>query len=103
MDSEYDESTEGKKKLKRYSDAIDKLMNNEVWDDNDPIYKEFDAAEDDYLRSQGRSTANKLIKEYGEDTFRKFMSLEGNKSAYEKKVNDLIEDYADTHRYVHGF
>ena len=103
VSNEYDESDEGKKKLKRYSDAIDNLMTEDGWDDEDPRYKEFDVAEDDYLRNQGRYTANKLIEKHGEQTFRKFMKSEGNRAAYEKKVEELIEDYADSHRWIHGF
>ena len=66
-DDEYDRTEEGKKKKKAYEKEIDKMFNDPDFDDSLDKQSKFAKVEEDYLRSQARYTAKKLLNDYGSE------------------------------------
>lgn len=64
-DDEYDRTEEGKKKKKVYEKEIDKMFDDPDFDGSLDKQSKFAKAEEDYLRSQARYTAKKLLNDYG--------------------------------------
>lgn len=66
-DDEYDKTEEGKKKKKAYEKEITKMFDDPDFDGNVSKQSKFNKVEEDYLRSQARYTANKLLQDYGSE------------------------------------
>lgn len=107
---EFDQTAKGKKLLKAYKDAVDKLEDpNTEDDDPDFLYTNnpgsFSAIEREYLYEKGKYAATKLIDKYGTEKFAdiNLTAYTATKPYSYKDVEDLIDKYADSEAYVHSW
>jgi hypothetical protein len=102
---EYDETPQGKQKLKAYSKEIDIMENDPKWSDSVENMKRFDKAERDYLYNQGVYVAKKMAQKYGEKDFTDYYES-GGASAYGVTTHDgknIYDRYAKTHMSAHSY
>lgn len=95
FEDEFDETESGKKMKRNYEKQINRMYSDNDWDDNPQKQKEFNAAEESYLRKQAEYAAKKLIETYGNEKVSIYASrgkIQSGKSAME-----LISDQWWTH------
>ena len=90
-EEEYTKTKEGRQKQKKYYDEMDKM---EESYEEDYDYTNFNAAEEDYLRSSMRYAAQKLQKEYGKEEF-SILASRGRSSVLtgEEAVKAIEDDW----------
>lgn len=95
IDDEYDKTPDGKAKLSAYRKAIRKMENSDDWSDSDQ--KNFDKIERDYLESQARYTAEKMVQKYGEAKINAYAN-NGTVRAGANAVDELTKQW-ERHTY----
>ena len=78
-DDEYDRTEEGKKKKKAYEKEISKMFDDPDFDGSLDKQSKFNKTEEDYLRSQAKYTAKKLLNDYGSEKLSILVSRGSNK------------------------
>ena len=94
--SEYEKTSEWKKLSSIYSKAYDNYFIKNPGDEGKYL-SAFSKAEENLLKSEARTIAPEIIKEYGEEAF---AYLNGIKDY--KNTKDLIEQYADAYWWIHA-
>lgn len=87
---EYDRTESGKAKLKEYKKGIRKMYSGRDWTDEDD--RKFSTTEKEYLKSQQKYQAEKLIKELGEENFAIYVS-KGRVERGKDYVAEYIEQW----------
>ena len=98
-DEDYDSTSEGKKKLKRYHSEQQRMYDDpNGWEQNKTAVKDFYDAENDYLSSKGRYVAEKMISQYGNDEMDQYATRRRMPSGA-----TVADRYAKYYPQVHGF
>lgn len=66
-DEEFDKTGEGKKLKSSYTKELKQMYSDDDWSNNPAKQRQFNTAEESYLRKQAEYTAKKLINEYGNE------------------------------------